>query len=378
MNGFGAYESFEAGGGRLVSCYRPPVPPMPRLDEVWEALDRARPILEEFDRALTAFPVPGIVGRLFARHDAVHSSGAEGSTTTFTDLLEYQSALRRAKDPQDAASVAGVAEAFDALHEGAGEPCDAALAIHRRLFERDSDPYWAAQAGCWKTYPNATADPDTPTGLFHYTAPSTLPAALAEWRGLTLAEGGPELVRQALSHWMFIHIHPTADGNGRVGRLLVPLLLRAKGGTRNACCFLGEAVHRDKQTYIDALKRGRQTGDMGAWTRVFLSLAAQTAGLNLDRLHRVGRLYDDWRRTTKTVRTDSVVHDLVPWILCKPTFTINDALTGIGRGTFASVNRAVGQLVAMGILEPAGTGRRDRLFTAPAVISLFEETPTRL
>ncbi|MFS2012833.1 Fic family protein [Azospirillum sp. CT11-132] len=372
MIGFGTYESFEAEGGRYLTCYRPPVPPLPPIDDVWEVLDRARAVVAEFDRALSTFPVPGVVGRLFARLDAVHSSGAEGATTTFTDLLEFQTVLRRAKDPHDAASVSGAAEAFDALHEGMGDPLDAALAIHRRLFERDPDPYWANQAGRWKTYANATDDPESATGLFHYTSPASLSGVLEEWRAFTMAEGGPELVRQALSHWMFEHVHPTADGNGRVGRLLVPLILRAKGATANACAFLGEAVHRDKGVYVSALKRGRQTGDMGAWTRVFLSLTAQTAGLNLDRVARLGALYDGWRRATKGVRADSAVHDLVPWIVTRPTFTVRDALAGIGRGTFASVNRAVGQLANAGIVEPVGAGQRDRLFTASAIVALFE------
>lgn len=375
MNGFGSYEAFEAEGGRFLTCYRPPAPPMPSIDEVWEALALAQSTIEEFDRALSAFPVPGVVGKLFARLDAVHSSGAEGGTTTFTDLLEYQSALRRARDPHDAASVVGAAEAFDMLHQAVGDPRDAALAIHRRLFERDPDPFFAAQAGQWKTYANATSDPESSTGLFHYTSPSSLPAALEEWKAFTMVEGGPELVRQALAHWMFEHIHPTADGNGRVGRLLVPLVYRAKGGSRSACGFLGEAVHRDKGVYIEALKRGRMTGDMGAWARLFLSLMAQTAGLNLGRLQKLGRLYDDWRGTTKSVRSDSVIHDLVPWIVTRPTFTIRDALTGIGRGTFASVNGAVERLVGMGIVQPIGTVARDRLFTTPAIVSLFESAP---
>lgn len=375
--GFGAHEPFEAEGGRLVTCYRPPVPLMPPVEEVWEALDRARQTVEEFDRAQSAFPVPGVLGRLFARLDAVHSSGAEGTTTTFTELMKFESALRRAKNPHDAASVAGAAEAFDALHEGMEDPCDAALAIHRRLFGHDPAPYRAVQAGRWKVYPNAADDQNSPTGLFHYTSPASLPTVLDEWKTFTLSEGGPELVRQALSHWMFEHIHPTADGNGRVGRLLVPLILRHKGSTRNACCFLGEAVHRDRQTYVDALKRGRRTGDMAAWTRFFLSLTVETAGLNLDRLQRLGRLHDEWRRATKGVRSDSVVHDLVPWIVTKPTFTIKDAMAGVDRGTFGSVNRAVCQLADMGIVEQAGEGKRDRLFTAAAVIALFEGTSTR-
>lgn len=375
MNGFGSNEAFEAEGGRFLTCYRPPAPPMPPIDEVWEAVEPARSIIGEFDRALSAFPVPGVVGKLFARLDAVHSSGAEGGTTTFTDLLEYQSASRRARDPRDAASVAGAAEAFDALHQAVGDPRDAALAIHRRLFERDPDPFFAAQAGRWKTYANATSDPESSTGLFHYTSPTSLPAALEEWTAFTMSDSGPELVRQALSHWMFEHIHPTADGNGRVGRLLVPLIHRAKGGGKNACCFLGEAVHRDKGVYIEALKRGRMTGDMGAWARLFLSLTAQTAGLNLDRLQKLGRLYDDWRAATKGVRSDSVIHDLAPWIMTRPTFTIRDALTGIGRGSFASVNGAVERLVGMGIVQPTGPVARDRLFTVPDVVSLFESAP---
>lgn len=71
------------------------VPPFPKLDDVWGQLQRATKTVEEFDRALGAFPVPDVVGKLFARLDAVHSSGAEGATTTSTNLLEYQNSLRR-------------------------------------------------------------------------------------------------------------------------------------------------------------------------------------------------------------------------------------------------------------------------------------------
>lgn len=277
------------------------------------------------------------------RLDAVHSSGAEGATTTFTDLLEYQSALRRAPDPEDAASVAGCAAAFDDLQDEPFDPCAAALAIHRRLFVSARD-----------------------------TGPASLPAALREWRDFTMADGGPELLRQALAHWMFEHIHPLDDGNGRVGRLLLPLALRARGATVNACGFVGEAVHSDKDIYIAALKRGRQSGDMGAWARIFLALVARNAQWNLARLEKLGQVYDEWRRLTAGLRAHSVAHRLLPWIIVQPAFTIRDALAGVGQGTFASVNAAVTRLAALGIVVPAGQAARDRLFTAPAVMALFE------
>jgi Fic family protein len=63
---------------------------------------------------------------------------------------------------------------------------------------------------------------------------------------------------------MFEHIHPVTDGNGRIGRLLVPLMLRSKCATRAACACFGEAVHEDKDLYVEALKAARRTG---TWAR---------------------------------------------------------------------------------------------------------------
>jgi hypothetical protein len=170
-------------------------------------------------------------------------------------------------------------------------------------------------------------------------------AALDEWRRFTLASDPrtPEMVRQILSHWMFEHIHPVADGNGRIGRLLVPLMLRSKGATRAACAFFGEAVHEDKELYVEALKAARLSADMGPWTRLMLSFLEHTAGGNLARLTRLAAVDSDWRRIASEFRSDSMVHKLAPFALTRPVFTLRDALDAIG-GTFASVNTAATRL----------------------------------
>lgn len=372
MQGFGSFEPDERG--RL--CYLPAVPPFPKLDDVWGQLQRATRAVEEFDRALAAFPIPDVVGKLFARLDAVHSSGAEGATTTFTDLLEYQSSLSRAKNLEDAREVAATAEAFDELAEE-GEAVsyvDSALLIHRRLFERATDPMVAAGAGKLKIHPNGTYDPEAFGATFFYTAPASTAQALAVWDQFTAeADERPELVRQALSHWLFEHVHPVPDGNGRVGRLLVPLTLRRKAVLRHACAFLGEAVHLNKNIYVDALKDGRRKGELSSWTRVFCSLVAQTAASNLDRLEKLGQVYTRWLVTTKSVRSHSVVHRLVPWIITKPTFTVSDAMAYSGSAvTFQAMNTGIKRLIHLGIVTQLDGGERDRLFTASEVIELFE------
>lgn len=373
MQDFGPYEPDEQG--RL--CYRPPIPLFPSIDEIWEQHERAMRAVERFDRALAAFPVAGVVGKLFARLDAVHSSGAEGSTTTFTDLMEYQSSRRQAPDPEDAESVAACAAAFDALSaDPAARPTEIVLAIHRRLFEHARDPLTAAAAGRWKTRPNGTFDSEL-GAVFYYTSPASLPEVLEEWEGFTAAAGDrPELIRQVLSHWMFEHIHPVADGNGRVGRLLLPLLMRQKGALTHACAFMGEAVHRDKDIYIGALKHARRTGDMGSWSRVCLSFIAQTAIANVERLEQLGAVYTRWRSATKRIRSHSVVHALLPRILTKPTFSVTDAVAATGQ-TFASVNLAVGRLKDLDIVSQVRKGGKDRLFAAPEVIRLFELAATQ-
>jgi len=197
--------------------------------------------------------------------------------------------------------------------------------------------------------------------------------ALAEWQDFTLASDPrtPETVRQVLSHWMFEHIHPVPDGNGRIGRLLVPVMLRRKGATRAACAFLGEAVHEDKDLYVEALKTARISADMTAWTRLMLSFLQRSAAANLDRLARLAGVEAQWRGVLARFRSDSMVHKLAPFALTRPAFTIEDARRAIG-GTFASVNTAAAHLVDEGILVIADRARRDRLFLAGAVLDIFD------
>jgi len=289
--------------------------------------------------------------------------------------MEYQTSLKRAPDPEDARSVAAAAQAFDELSDGESRwsPAKTVLEIHRRLFQSARDPMVAAGSGQWKTYPNGTFDPECSGSTFYYTLPKSTPAAMAEWQDFSLAEGDqPDLIRQALSHWMFEHIHPVPDGNGRVGRLMVPLLMKRKGALRTACAFLGEAVHQNRNVYVDALKDGRLTGDMGSWTRVFCSMVAQTAQANLDRLAGLRRIHQHWlERTAASFRSHSVAHRLVPYAITRPLFTVRDAQAFAG-GTFHALNLAIVRLVDMGLLTLHGRSQRDRLFATADVLALFE------
>jgi Fic family protein len=363
----GIYE-FDGRGRKL---FKPNIPSFPALDEVHDLLDPAMAAIREFDRRLGAWDREAAVGRLFARLDAVHSSAAEGSTTTFTDLMEYETSLRIAPNVDDAAVVAAVADAFQ---EGAGDGLEGlVLRIHRRLFEHARDKMVAAGAGKLKTLANFVRDPEFPEGFFGYTNPSSLADTMRDWRGFTLAAEPrtSELLRQLLSHWMFEHIHPVPDGNGRIGRLLVPILMKLKGQTAIACAFFGEAVHEEKLLYVEALKDARITGKMTNYARQMLAFVRTTAQANLERLDRLQVLQAEWKAHFASVRSDSVVHRLVAYAVTKPVFTVNDAQSQLGV-SYAAANTAAQALTNAGILTVPKDVRRDRLFHAEEVLGIFD------
>jgi Fic family protein len=352
--------------------FRPSVPPFPPLEAVHDLLVPAVTAIGEFDRRLKEWDRAGSVGRLFARLDAVHSSGAEGSTTTFTDLMEFETSLKVAPDVDDAQSVAACAEAFDAEANRAADLASTVLRIHKRLFERSRSRFARQSAGQFKTAANSTRDDELPEGQFYYTSPASLETVFAEWEAFSLDSrpDTPELVRQILSHWMFEQMHPVADGNGRIGRLLVPILLKRKQATSLACAFFGEAVDENKQLYIDALKGTRTSGRTAILTRQMLAFITTTAQANLERLSKLASLENQWRAAVK-VRSDSVVYKLLPYMLTKPAFTVREAADEIHAG-FAAVNQAAKVLAKAGILSVPNDAKRDRLFRVDGVLDLFD------
>jgi cell filamentation protein, protein adenylyltransferase len=370
----GIYEFDEMGR----CLFRPHVPAFPSMDRVHDLLDPTLVALREFDRRMTALDRRGAIGRLFARLDAVHSSGAEGSTTTFTDLMEYESALRVAPDADDAATVAAAAAGLDENLEH-GDLERLVLRIHRRIFEGSKDKMIASEAGKMKRSPNFVRDSEEPAGLFGYTHPNAVKDAIKEWQAFTIKEDGAthELIRQILSHWMFEHIHPVPDGNGRIGRLLVPIVSKAKGLTTTACAFFGEAVHEDKALYIDALKDARLSGETTIFVRQMLSFLRRTATVNLERLDRLREIEADWNRRFVHVRSSSIVHRLTNYAVTKPVFTVRDVEKDLSV-SFAAANTAVRALSEEGIVSVPNDARRDRLFHADEVLEVFDRFRTPL
>jgi hypothetical protein len=137
-----------------------------------------------------------------------------------------------------------------------------------------------------------------------------------------------------------------------------------------SACFGREALHENKELYIESLKDARITGDMTPFTRQMLSFVMLTARANIERMRMLEALEKDWKKRVKA-RADSVIHRMIPYAVTKPVFTVRDAKKDLEAG-FASVNNAAAALVQAGVLSIPQDARRDRLFHATAVLDIFD------
>lgn len=100
----------------------------------------------------------------------------------------------------------------------------------------------------------------------------------------------PDLIKIAILHYQFESIHPFLDGNGRIGRLLIPLYIQSKGMLEKSCLYISDYIERNKDTYYDMLTRARTHNDMIGWIKFFLEAVIETAKTAKEKFRKVVEL----------------------------------------------------------------------------------------
>ena len=111
----------------------------------------------------------------------------------------------------------------------------------------------------------------------------------------------PDLIKSAILHYQFESIHPFLDGNGRIGRLLIPLYIQSKGMLEKSCLYISDYIERNKDTYYDMLTRVRTNNDMIGWIKFFLEAVIETSKTAKEKFRNVVEL---------TMEMDKVIMDL--------------------------------------------------------------------
>lgn len=364
---------------RSASGYKPhvpaPLPPVIAWDEglvnTLSAADRAIGRLAGEGRRL---PNPHLLLRPFVRREAVLSSRIEGTQATLGELLAAEARATVARSPADLREVANYVVSLEHGIERLGAlPLSLRLVreLHQKLmqgvrgntatpgeFRRSQN--WIGPAGC--TLTEATYVPPPADELME---------CLGAWERFLHEDTLPPLVQAALAHAQFEAIHPFLDGNGRVGRLLITLLLVAKDILPGPPLYLSAFFEATRQEYYARLLAVTQSGEWEEWLAYFLKGARLQAEDALDRIRRIDDLLREGQERLAT--TPSKVPERALAFFAENPFWRVNTLAQRLEVAFTTAQRAIDRLEAAGIVTLTGEEKRNRVYCARAILDILEE-----
>ena len=355
-------------------------PPESRLD--WLALipliGPAVAALARYDGTLGAVPNPRVLLSPLTTHEAVLSSRIEGTEATMSEVLEFE-AGQEAASPQRRDDIHEVLNYRDAMREAerALETLPLCQRVvreaHRTLLsgvrgENKSPgdyrriPNWIGPPGC--TVEQATF---VPIGA------DKLPSAMSAWESYLNQDAPDRLVQLAILHAEFEALHPFLDGNGRLGRMLVPLFLWHCGLISQPMFYISAYFEAHRSAYYDGLLAIYRDDAWTEWCGFFLKAVRAQAEENLEKAKGILALYEDMKgQVARITRSRYAIHTL-DWIFEYPIFNSSSFVAGAGIPG-RTARRLLTDLRTHEILQviKPSNGRRGAILVFPDLLNVAE------
>ncbi len=353
-----------------------PLPPQLELNsETVCQLSEADGALGELAGVGRMLPNPHLLINPFLRREAVLSSRLEGTIATAEELLLFEVLPSQEPKRPDIREVYNYVAALEYGLELLKElPVCLRLMrlVHGRLLEgvRGED----RRPGEFRQKQNFIAQPGKVLQQARFVPPPVdrMTQALDELESFINTETKlPFLVWLALIHYQFEAIHPFIDGNGRVGRLLIPVLLYERKRLPQPLLYLSAYFERNRDAYIQHLFGVSQTGAWSEWIRFFLQGVAEQSRDAVRRSQRLLDLWREYRTKMQTARASALLLRVVDDLFANPATTIAHSGQRLGV-TYRSAQLNIQKLVRAGILSEKSGHKRNRLYIAPEIVSIIE------
>jgi Fic family protein len=375
-------EEFEhSPAGRLVPtileswAFVPhPLPPKLDMAAIVGPLTRAAQMLGELNGVGRMLPNPYLLIRPFSRREAVASSSLEGTITTLPDLFQYEAGAKARTLRSETREVHNYVRAMEHANRRLKE-LPVSLRLIREIHEILMDHvHWTRgsrmPAGEFRREQNWIGSEPGPIARFVPPPPAEMLPALNALERYIRTPPNPELpflVRLALVHYQFETIHPFSDGNGRVGRLLIPLMLHEEGSLAQPLLYLSAFFERHRDQYIDRLYRVSRDGAWVEWIGFFLKGIEEQSRDGVIRARRLLDLRSTYRERLQQARASALLPRIIDLVFESPVLHVPMVAKELGI-TYRSAQQNVQKLVTAGILRDLGEGLRPRMFIAEEVI----------
>ncbi len=337
-------------------------------------LEEADAALSKLDGAALLLPEVDLFLYAYVRKEAVLSSQIEGTQSTLSDLMLFE--LDDLQVPVD--DVKEVSSYVAAMEHGVARlrtlPLGGRLIreMHAKLMAKgrgsEKEPGEFRRSQNWI----GGARPS----LAHYVPPpahEVLPCMGDLDKFINAEDSLPTLVRAALAHVQFESIHPFLDGNGRIGRLVVTLMLQQSGKLSRPLLYLSLYLKANKAEYYRLLDRVRSEGDWEAWVDFFLRGVAETAHSAILTARNLSECFlADLTKIQRATRVDAKAASALSYFRQRPMMDIKRVAACLDV-TFPTAAKAVQLLVDHGILREVTGKARDRIFVYQRYLEILNE-----
>lgn len=352
------------------------LPPDPRLDmdSLQAPLGQANLALGRLDGIVDVIPDPDFFVAMYVRREAVLSSQIEGTQSTLDDLLEVELEPSERRGQSDVGEIVNYVRAMKhGLDRLDAMPLSLRLIreIHGELL-RDGRGSHAAP-GAFRQTQNWIGPAGAPLrqATFVPPPPHELGDALSSFERFLHENPDDQLIQAGLAHAQFETIHPFLDGNGRVGRLLITLLLVHHGVLRQPLLYLSHHFKRHRAEYYDRLTAIRLRGDWEGWMRFFLDGIATTAAEAKTNAERIFVLREEHRALVIEHAGPNGLR-LLSELFRQPLIDVGRAATAL-EVTFATANKLIARFEDLEILRETTGQRRSRRFRYDSYLDLFDD-----
>ncbi len=374
----GRYVTISTVGEKAQAFVPAPLPPSPPIDwtpELRSKFDQALLALGRLDSVSTLLPGTSLFLYMYVRKEAVLSSMIEGTQSSLSDLLLFELDQEPGVPLDDVREVSNYVAALDhglrLLEEG--------LPLSLRLFREIHGVLLTTGRGSNQTPGEFRRSQNWIGGTRPGNAAFVPPPAeevLECMSKLELflhdqPEPTPVLLKAALAHVQFETIHPFLDGNGRLGRLLIALLLCEQKVLREPMLYLSLYFKTHRQYYYELLNNVRMTGDWEAWLDFFAEAVIVTATQAVETAQQLLDLSNQDRDKISGLGRAAASTLQVHRALMEHPIATSGSLvekTGI---TPATVNKALGHLGQLGIVKELTAQKRNRLFSYAGYIEIM-------
>lgn len=365
---------------RQVTGYRAfvpkPLPPDPALKwdtDLLRSLSEADLAVGRLDGLARSLPNPDLFVAMYVRREAVLSSQIEGTQSSLDDVLAFEVGAPGTVQPADITETVNYVRAMNTGLRLLGElPLSGRLirAVHKELLtgvrgqERHPGQFrktqnWIGPAGC--TLTNAAFVPP---------APDDLSDAFGALERFLHDHDHPPLVIAGLAHAQFETIHPFLDGNGRVGRLLITLLLVERNVLTKPLLYLSLFLKQNRAEYYERLSGIRTRGDWEGWLTFFLTGVTATATDAVRVAAAVSEMRDRHVRLAASENLGRYGVPLLDLLAEQPLVTVKYALERIG-ATPTTTGGLLDKMASLGIVEEVTGQKRNRVYRYSPFLDLF-------